>query len=494
MTGWSLDWDVLRRAIGAEVLLPGAPGYDVARKPALARFHDSRPRAVVLATTAADVAETIRFARRFGLRTTPRSGGHCFAGRSSTGDIIIDVTPMRTVSVADGVATVGAGARLGDLYDALAVHGCTIPAGCGPTVGIAGLTGGGGLGLLGRKYGLTCDHLRSARVVLADGRVVECDEDHEDELFWALRGAGGGNLGVVISLVFSTVPAPTSTCFHLVWWPVHAAAAVDAWQTWAPTAPDELDANLRLTVSGDDDRSPVVKLFGAMHGTEADTEPLLGEFVARVSAKPTSEFRRPMPYRDVNRYLSGLGATDTGRDQPQRGSMFSKSEFFRRPLPRDAITAVLDNLAKGCGPGQSRELNLTPWGGAYNWAPSDATAFVHRDELFMIEHVVMVDPGAPSAERATARAWLVRSWASVHPWGSGRVYPNFPDPDLEDWADAYYGTNYDHLLRTKRKYDPDNWFRFPQSLGSHSVTGAREHHKQTPGRAVSRAPESKGSE
>ncbi|MGH2385462.1 MAG: FAD-binding oxidoreductase, partial [Candidatus Limnocylindria bacterium] len=173
-----------------------------------------------MATTAADVAETIRFARRFGLRTTPRSGGHCFAGRSSNGDIVIDVTPMSTVSIANGVATVGAGARLGDLYDALEGHDRTIPAGTSPTVGIAGLTLGGGLGLLGRMYGLTCDHLLRARVVLADGRVVECaeagcDEDHRADLFWALRGSGGGQLGVVTSLMFSTVPAPTSTCFHL---------------------------------------------------------------------------------------------------------------------------------------------------------------------------------------------------------------------------------------------------------------------------------------
>lgn len=484
MTGWSPDWDVLRRAIGGEVLVPGAPGYDAARKPALARFHDRRPLAVVLATTAADVAETIGFARRFGLPTTPRSGGHCFAGRSSSGDIIIDVTPIRTVSVSDGVATVGAGARLGDLYDALAVHGCTIPAGCGATVGIAGLTLGGGLGLLGRKYGLTCDHLRSARVVLADGRVVDCDEDHDDELFWALRGAGGGHLGVVTSLVFSTVPAPTSTCFHLVWSPVHAAAVVDAWQTWAPPAPDELDASLRLTVSGDDDRSPVVNLLGAMHGTEADAAPLLGEFVARVGAKPTSEFRRPMPYRDVKRHLSGLSSIDSVRDQPQRGHMFSKSEFFRRSLPRDAITAVLDNLAEGCGPGQSRELNFTPWGGAYNRVPGDATAFVHRDELFMVEHVVVVDPDAPSAERAAAHDWLIQSWASVHPWGSGRVYPNFPDSDLEDWAEACHGTNYDRLARVKQNYDPDNWFRFPQSLG-----GPRSQRTgRSPARGVERAP------
>ena len=129
-----------------------------------------------------------------------------------------------------------AGVRLGDLYDELAEHGLTIPAGCGSSVGIAGLTLGGGLGILGRKHGLTCDHLLRAQVVLADGRVVECDEHHDGELFWALRGAGGGHFGVVTSLVFRTIPAPATTVFHLVWPPAAAAAVVRAWQAYAPEA------------------------------------------------------------------------------------------------------------------------------------------------------------------------------------------------------------------------------------------------------------------
>ena len=138
------------------------------------------------------------------------------------------------MSVAGGVATVGAGARLGDLYDALTKHELTIPAGCGPSVGIAGLTLGGGLGILGRKHGLTCDHLLSAQVVLADGRVVECDEHHHEALFWALRGAGGGQFGVVTSLVFRTLAEPAATSFRLRWPHTHAAAVIDAWQAWAP--------------------------------------------------------------------------------------------------------------------------------------------------------------------------------------------------------------------------------------------------------------------
>jgi FAD/FMN-containing dehydrogenase len=224
------DWNELRGAISGDVVLPDSPNYDSARKPAIARFHDVRPRAVALCRTPEDVSETIVFARRYGLRTATRSGGHCFAGRSSTEGIVIDVTPMRSVSISGAVATVGAGARLGEVYDALAEHGLTIPAGCSPSVGISGLTLGGGLGILGRKYGLTSDHLLAAQIVLADGRFIGCDEHHDEALFWALRGAGGGNFGVVTSLVFDTLPAPAATAFHLHWPHTHAAAIIGAWQ------------------------------------------------------------------------------------------------------------------------------------------------------------------------------------------------------------------------------------------------------------------------
>jgi Berberine and berberine like len=114
--------------------------------------------------------------------------------------------------------------------------------------------------------------------------------------------------------------------------------------------------------------------------------------------------------------------------------------------------------------GDSREVSFLPWGGAYNRVRADATAFVHRDELFLVQHLLAIDPDRSSTEHEADRGWLARSWALVHPWGSGGVYPNFPDPDLLDGAQAYYGRNYDRLLRVKAKYDPDNFFRFHQSL------------------------------
>ena len=478
MTHPTPDWETLEGKISGEVVFPESSGYESARKPAIARFHGTRPLVVVLCETPEDVSETISFARRYGLRSVPRSGGHCFAGRSSTEGIVIDVSPMRSVSISGDVATVGAGARLGHVYDALEKHGLTIPAGCGPDVGIAGLTLGGGLGILGRKHGLTSDHLLAAQVVLADGSIVECDEHNESDLFWALRGSGGGNFGIVTSLVFETVPAPEATAFYLAWPHAHAATVVGAWQDWAPDAPDDLAASLHVFAPDDPGRPPTVSVSGAMLGPEPDARRLLEELVLRSGVDPTAATFEHASYRQTKRDLAEHGPGD---DRPD-GHPYNKSEFFRERLPTEAVTALVENLEEGRVPGLSRELDFTPWAGAYNRVPAEATAFAHRDARFLLLHVAVVEPDAPPAQRKAARDWLARSWAAVRPWGTRGVYPNFPDPDLEDWARAYHGPNLERLTLVKARYDPDGYFRFHQSIPPQGTTpGAR------PARAAERA-------
>ncbi len=408
--------------------------------------------------TDGDVSEAISAARRFGLAAVARSGGHCFAGTSSTAGMVIDVTPMRSVEVAGGVATIGAGARLGAVYEALDEEGLTIPAGCGPDVGIAGLTLGGGLGILGRRYGLTCDGLLAARVVLADGRVIECDGDHASDLFWALRGAGTGTFGVVTSLSFRAVTAPAAAAFHLAWPYDHAGRVVRAWQEWAPTAPDELAASLLITAKGTG--APVVNVFGAWHGGEGDAQELLGALVTAAGTDPMSVSIQAMTYRQAKCYLAELGDQMAGTgERGEEGHSFGKSEFFCGPLPDDAVTGLVAGLGRDRPAGQARELDFTPWDGAYNRVAAGATAFPHRDALFLLKQSVTVSPGAPAGEVAAARGWLDGSWAAVHPWGSGGVYPNFPDPDLEDPGRAYYLGNYDRLREVKARYDPGGFFR-----------------------------------
>jgi FAD/FMN-containing dehydrogenase len=144
--------------------------------------------------------------------------------------------------------------------------------------------------------------------------------------------------------------------------------------------------------------------------------------------------------------------------------LFARSEFFGRPLPADAVDTLLAVFAADRRTGESRELDFMPWGGAYNRVSADATAFVHRAERFQLKHAAVVDPAASSGQQQAAARWVTESWRSVHPWGSGRVFQNFPDPELEHWAEAYYGVNLARLVQVKARFDPDGVFRFHQSI------------------------------
>ncbi|MDG4821442.1 FAD-binding oxidoreductase [Asanoa sp. WMMD1127] len=459
------DWSALRNSIRGEVVLPADPGYEAVRRPAVARFHHLRPQALVQCAADADVAVALSFARAVGLPFAVRGGGHSFEGASSTEGIVLDLSRISGVSFLDGggngagpLVRVGAGARLGDIYDALAPSGVTIPAGCGPTVGVAGLTLGGGLGVLGRAHGLTCDALRAARVVLADGRIVDCDEELEPELFWALRGGGNGTIGVVTSLVFASVPAPAMTSFHFTWEPEHLPAVLAAWQSWAPAAPDTMAASLVVSTAADPALLPVTSVFGAAHGTEEADVALLEEFVDRVGEPAATQTHQRASHRETKRLLADLDVHGVPRRADAHGH--SRSEFFAQPLDGDMVAGLVALLSTDRRPGEERELDFTPWAGAYNRVPRDATAFPHRTARFLLKHGVAVDAEASADDRIAARDWLDRAWQLTHPAGTGGVYPNFPDPELDNPARAYFGENADRLRDAVRAYDPDGVFGF----------------------------------
>ncbi|QYN39776.1 FAD-binding oxidoreductase [Pseudonocardia sp. DSM 110487] len=439
MTPTERELTALRGTIAGEVVLPGSADYERARRPAIARFRDVRPRAVVRCATTQDVVETLAVARLLRVPVAVRGGGHCFAGRSSTTGIVLDVSPMATVALRDGLAVVGAGTRLGALYDALDGHGLTLPAGCEPAVGVTGLTLGGGFGELGRRHGLTCDRLAGARVVCADGRVVDCDAHREPDLFWALRGGGPG-FGVVTTLLFRPVPAPPTTVFHLTWPAGTATAVVSAWPHWAPGAPDQLTATLRLVAPADPRLPAVVTLVGTM--LDGDPAPLLDEFVRRAGVEPARATLASGSFRQAKRSLAELDASGA---EPA-ALLHSRSEFFRRPLPPDAAAALVHSVVADRVPGQAHEVDLIPWGGAYNRVRPDATAFAHRAEAYLLQ-IGLVTSGD------TRR--LDRSWSTVAPFGSRRVYPNFPDPDRALPAAAYHGGNHERLRRIRDAADPD---------------------------------------
>ncbi|WP_232662748.1 FAD-binding oxidoreductase [Pseudonocardia sp. TRM90224] len=433
-----------RSSLDGEWFSPDSPGYDEVRRPADVNHRDVRPRLVVRCHTVRDVVGAIAHAAATGDRIAPRGGGHCFVGRSSTDGIVLDLAGFDDISVADGgIATIDAGARLARVYAELHTHGRTLPAGCGPTVGIAGLTLGGGIGLLGRKHGLTCDRLVGARVVLADGSVVDCDDDREPDLFWALRGAGGGQFGVVTSLRFATVPEPTATRVEARWSGISLADLVSIWQAWAPDAPDELTVDLSLMSEPD---APVqARLFGSSLFDERTTRELLREFAGRAGVAPTFDLRGGLPFHQLKSSFAEPA------DAPER-ALRTRSEFFSRALADSTLATLLTRLGEPRTTG-TREITFAAMGGAYNRVAKDATAFAHRDQRFLLGHIA-----------ATTDPWIDDSWATAHVDGSGRVYPNFPDLALDDPGRAYHGGNHSRLAAIKSAYDPHSFFDFPQAV------------------------------
>jgi FAD/FMN-containing dehydrogenase len=435
----------LRATIEGDVVTPDSPGYDAARRTAFARHDATHPCAVVQCASVADVVRAVRWAREHATHLVPRGGGHCFAGRSTTDGVVLDLGRLDEVSVGtSGRARIGAGARLADVYDALDAHAVVVPLGCGPTVGIAGLTLGGGLGVFGRRYGLTCDALVQADVVLADGRIVGCDPDHERDLFWALRGAGGGQFGVVTSLQFAAAPRPTATRVE-VRWPQGSVVEVAAgWQDWAPHAAQHVTVNLRIIA--DPGRPLQVTAFGVVLLDAAAAHRHLADLLLRTGPASAVQLDPCLGLSDLKRSF-----TDGADGARGAGKTRSRSELFADPMPSSTLRQLIDEL--NVAPVGRRELSFTALGGAYDDVAPAATAYAHRGQRFLLEHVA-----------GDESDWIDRSWRLAHAHASGQVYANFPDAALADWAGAYHGPNYPALVKVKRMYDPDEFFHFPQSI------------------------------
>jgi FAD/FMN-containing dehydrogenase len=444
------------------LLRPADDRFEALHMPAINRYATPRPQAIARCASPADVAHVINFARGCGLHTAVRGAGHSFADHSSTAGLLIETGLMNTVQVRDDLAAIGAGARLAEVYHALHQHGVTIPAGCGPTVGIAGLTLGGGLGVLGRTYGLTCDRLTEAEIVLADGTLITCSANSDQDLYWALRGAGTGNFGVVTALTFRTIPEPRAVAIHRSW-PSHRIPEIlMAWMEWTPNAPSGIAASLVIRAPAEPSRPPQAHFIGALLADEPAAAHALTYFEQQAGEAVRSRRLPAAPISEVKAQLAKIGA-EVG-DGSSSAVDHSASEFYSRPLPASVAAALIEVLASGRLPGQARELAFTPMGGAYNRVPSDATAFVHRSEEFLFERTVTSDPAELAATQQAASHWLsaVRQLLNGH--GSGRAYQNFPDPEMSDPLVAYYGENLGRLRDIKARYDPDDFFQHGQSI------------------------------
>jgi FAD/FMN-containing dehydrogenase len=467
------DWAHLRRSLSGRLVLPPDPSYGQAKLVYDLRYEDARPAAIAYAASSTDVQRLVDFARRHELAPIPRCGGHSYAGYSTGSGLVVDVSPLSAVRVAGSRATVGAGTRLVDMYSALAGSGVLVPGGTCPTVGIAGLALGGGIGVLGRKYGLTADALEALTMVTADGRVLDVNGDSEPELYWASRGGGGRNFGIVTSLRFAARPIPPLAMFTLDFPWSAAADVLGAWPEWIERAPDELWSNCQLLSGGPG--SLLARCTGVYVGGTTPLANLVGELTRAVGVAAASSSLTAASYLDAMLIEAGCAEITLARCQLAapgspgilaRSAFAAKSAYFSRAPDDRGIAAIIRTVESFQSqlPTLGGALAFDSYGGAINAVAPGATAFVHRDALCQLQTIVSWGSGASRSTIDSVHAWLAESASALAPYTNGQAYQNYIDPTLADWPKSYYGSNLPRLRRVKRTYDPDDVFRFAQSI------------------------------
>jgi FAD/FMN-containing dehydrogenase len=459
----SADWKRLDGHVDGTLARPGSPTYDTVRLTQNPRYDGARPLAVLSVATAQDVATAFSFAQDHGVRVAIRSGGHSYPGWSAgDGALVVDVRPLHDVSLSGTSATVGAGADLVQVYDALGTRGRGIPGGSCPTVGIAGLTQGGGVGVLTRAYGLTCDSVTAVQVVLADGRLVTATADDDPDLFWALRGGGGGHLGVVTSFTFDTFAAPTITRAYVAW-PFSAAAhVVPQFLRTIPSADRRLWATLKLLGGATHPGGPALFMSATWTGSPSSMDAALKPLLSQVPT-PTTDSRSSASYRDTMLTYAGCSSIPVSACHTGPGGSLDREAFAATShivtVAHVAAGTLLAHVNAAQDSGlKEAGISIDALGGAVNDIGATDTAFGHRGALATVQYTATYDAGP--ATRATAYVRGFRT-AMTPSWGTG-AYVNYADSSLSDYQQAYFGTNAGRLAQARSTYDPHGFFTQPQ--------------------------------
>ncbi|MEU7338047.1 FAD-binding oxidoreductase [Streptomyces sp. NPDC007074] len=466
------NWTALAKDLDGILVRPGDRAWSTAHQLYNTRFDTLKPAAVAYAAHADDIRTAMAYARAHHIPLSIRNGGHSYAGWSSgDGRLILDVSKLDKIRASANEAVVGAGSKLIDVYRGLAAKGVTIPAGSCPTVGVSGLTLGGGHGVVSRAYGLTCDSLTQATLITADGKELVANASEHKDLFWALRGAGNGNFGVVTELRYRTHPAPQAVSAYLTWPWAKAAAVVKAWQEWGPDQPDEIWSSLHLERAAGG--SPRVSVAAFSLGTYGELQNAVDRLADRVGGPASSVSLKRHSYEESMEAYAGcssfptdpqchLPGTTPGRSAQGalgRETYAARSDFFDRSLSAAGIQTLLSQL--GSVRGGSGSIAFTALGGAVNRVAPTATAFVHRRSRMLAQYIVSWQPGGSGA---TAQSWLTSAHTAMARHASGAAYQNYTDPTLTDWRKAYYGDAAPRLTALKKQYDPNRFFSFPQAL------------------------------
>ncbi|MFI5003413.1 MAG: FAD-binding oxidoreductase [Solirubrobacterales bacterium] len=435
---------------------PADPGYEQARAVYNAMI-DRRPALIARCAGAADVAETISFARRHDLLLAVRGGGHNGGGLGVCDDgVVLDLSLMQAVEVDPGARTVrvGGGCTWAQVDAATHEVGLATPSGIVGTTGVGGLTLGGGIGHLSRKHGLTIDNLIEADVVLADGTQARASAEENPELFWALRG-GGGNFGVVTSFNFRAHPVSTVLAGPTLWPLEQTAEVMRFYREFLPAAPRELSGFFATMTVPPADMFPAELHLRKVCGVVwcyTGPQDAAAELFAPVQALGTPLLHgvAPMPFPALQSLFDGLYVP---------GLQWYWRADFVRELPDAAIeqhTAFAEKL-----PTLHSTMHLYPIDEAVHDVGAADTPFSYRD-CNWAEVIVGIDPDPANA--GPIRDWTVDYWDATHPYSAGGAYVNFMMDEGHERVRATYGENYDRLATAKATYDPTNTFRVNQNI------------------------------
>ncbi|MGM9516243.1 FAD-binding oxidoreductase [Roseateles sp. DB2] len=452
------EWQALGRQVQGQLLLPGQAAYEQGRRAANARYDDRLPQAVLRCAVAADVQAGLAHALSQGLPFSLRSGGHSYVGSSVGSGLVIDLGPMSSVQLQGEEVVVGAGATLADVYGTLIPQGRCVASGSCLSVGITGITLGGGFGVVDRSQGLGCDQLLGVQLVTADGRLLDCDAQRNPDLFWALRGGGGGHFGVVTQLRLRTHATGPLQQFGADF-PLEALpAALAAWQDWpAQGLPDAIWSQFVLPAG-----SAQFRLWGVAAGESAALQPHWTALLQRIGRAPLFQQWQASSHGSVM-----MGACQ-GYSLPQchlpsqrdggllgRVSMTASSDFFDRPLDTAGMAALSAGVASRQGAGVA-VLNLM--GGAIARVAPQDTAFVHRQALFSAQYLCEYPAGTAEGSLVGAEQWAQGMRDRMQPWSSGGAYVNYPGTLLQRSAPAFYGAGLARLQAVKASVDPKGVF------------------------------------
>ncbi len=437
-----------RQAIRGQTFCSGEAGYDAARTVPNAMI-DRKPAVIARCAGAADVIACVRFAREHELLVSVRGGGHSIAGKAvCEGGLMVDMSAMKGIRVDPGRRTVRVetGIKLGEFDRETQAFGLATTQGVVPTVGMAGLTLGGGWGNLHAKYGLAVDNVLSADVVTAEGRLLKASATENKDLFWGLRG-GSGNFGIVTSLEFrlhEVGPVFGGAVFHPA---AKAKEALRFWREFAATSADEL-----VTQGGSftlPDGVPVFGIAGCYCGPLSEGEKVLKPL--RTFGAPLADAFGPMSYVQLQGMFEAFF--------PPGRQVYTKSNFFRE-FSDDAMEALLEYVAKSPSPYTFAPF-LEHWHGAATRVPVTETAFPHREYSWNFLAWSMWDKPCDSEKNIQ---WTRECWDAVRPYLAAGSYGNYVADESEAIAREAYGVNYNRLVTLKNKYDPTNFFRMNHNI------------------------------